>query len=365
MPTLYQSKAIEGKVLILRMQPIKTALLSYGMSGRLFHAPFLQVNPGFQFSAVWERSKNLAQERFHDVKTYRSLDELLADADVELVIVNTPNYTHYEYAKKSLLSGKHVIVEKPFVVATREGEELIQIANQKGLFLSVYQNRRFDSDYRTFKRIVDEGWLGEIVEAEFHFDRYKEDIGTKLHKEIPGPGTGALYDLGSHILDQALQLFGMPEAVFGDVRIIRPVSKVDDYFELLLYYPDLRVRLHCSYLVREALPGYILHGSKGSFIKHKTNVQEEALDKNILPETEDWGSEPDEQKGFLHTEKNGQVIKDYIPSERGNYNDYFTAIYKAIRESGHNPVTAEEGLRVIRIIEKAFQSSREKRVISM
>lgn len=346
------------------MQPIKTALLSYGMSGRLFHAPFLHVNPGFQFSAVWERSKNLAQERYPGVMTFRSLDELLRDSEVELVIVNTPNYTHYEYAKKALEAGKHVIVEKPFVVTTKEGEELIAIAKNKNVLLSVYQNRRFDSDYRTIKRIIEEGWLGEIVEAEFHFDRYKEDVSAKPHKETPGPGTGALYDLGSHILDQALQLFGMPEAVFADIRIIRPVSKVDDYFELLLYYPNLRVRLHSSYLVRELLPGYILHGTKGSFLKHKTNVQEEALDKSILPESENWGVEPEDQIGLLHTEKDGQVIRKSIPSERGNYNDYFTGIYNAIRQGTEVPVPAHEALKVIIIIQAAFESSLQKRVIA-
>lgn len=347
------------------MQQIKTAVLSYGMSGRLFHTPFLEVNPVFCFYAVWERSKNLAQEKYPGVITYRTLEELLRDDNVELVIVNTPNYTHYEYAKKALQAGKHVIVEKPFVVSVKEGEELVTIAKENGCLLSVYHNRRFDSDYRTVKRIADKGWLGEIVEAEFHFDRYKEEISAKPHKEVPGPGTGALYDLGSHIIDQALQLFGMPQAVFGDIRIMRPVSKVDDYFEVLLYYPNLRVRLHSSYLVREALPGYVLHGSKGSFIKHKTNVQEEALEKGILPAGNDWGIEPQEQKGFLHTEREGQLVKEHIPSERGNYNDYFTAIYKAIREKAANPVTAQEGLAVIRIIEAAFQSSRERRIIGL
>ncbi|HUC81453.1 MAG TPA: Gfo/Idh/MocA family oxidoreductase [Flavisolibacter sp.] len=347
------------------MQPIKTALLSYGMSGRIFHAPFLLVNPRFEFTAVWERSKNLAQERYPGVSTYRSLEELLSDEQVELVIVNTPNFTHYEYTKKALLAGKHVIVEKPFVVTAAEGEELIAIAKEKNVLLSVYQNRRFDSDYRTIKRIVEEGWLGEIVEAEFHFDRYKEEISAKSHKETPGPGTGALYDLGSHILDQALQLFGMPKAVFADICIMRPVSQVDDYFELLLYYTNLRVRLHSSYLVREPLPGYILHGTKGSFLKHKTNVQEEALDKNILPETENWGVEPEDQKGFLHTEKDGQVLKQYIPSEKGNYNDYFTAIAAAIREGAPNPVTGEDGLKVIQIIEAAYESSQQKRVVTL
>jgi scyllo-inositol 2-dehydrogenase (NADP+) len=347
------------------MQQIKTALLSYGMSGKLFHAPFLKVHPGFQFYSVWERSKNQAQEAYPEVKTFRSLDELLEDEELELVIVNTPNYTHYEYAKKAIVAGKHVVVEKPFVVKTEEGEELISLAKQNKVVLTVYQNRRFDSDYRTIKRIINEGWLGEIVEAEFHFDRYKEDLSPKQHKEIPGPGTGALYDLGSHIIDQALQLFGMPEAVFADIRIVRPVSQVDDYFEVLMYYPKCRVRLHSSYLVREQLPGYILHGTKGSFIKEKTNQQEEALDKGILPIGESWGVEPESQRGFLHTEKDGKLIKEHIPSEKGDYNDFFTAVYHCIREGAANPVEAVDGLAVIRIIEAAFQSSKEKRVISL
>ena len=347
------------------MQAIRTGLLSYGMSGKLFHSPFLQVNPGFEFYAVWERSKNLAQQKFPRVKTYRSFDELLSDDAVELVIVNTPNYTHFDYAKKALQARKHVVVEKPFVVTANEGEELVALAKEKGKILSVYQNRRYDSDYRTVKKIVDEGWLGEIVEAEFHFDRYKEELSPKQHKEMPGPGTGALYDLGSHIIDQALQLFGMPRAVFADIRIVRPISQVDDYFELLLYYPNLRVRLHSSYLVREALPGYILHGSKGSFIKAKTNVQEEALDKGLLPEGDNWGVEPESERGLLHTEKDGRIVRDYIPSETGAYNDYFTALYKAIREGASSPVSAADGLNVIRIVEAAFESSKQRKVIEL
>lgn len=347
------------------MKAIRTGLLSYGMSGKLFHSPFLQINPGFQFYSVWERSKNEAQQKFPGVKTERSLDELLRDDALELVIVNTPNYTHYDYAKKALQAGKHVVVEKPFVATAAEGEELIALAKERNRILSVYQNRRYDSDYRTIKKILDEGWLGDLVEAEFHFDRYKEELSPKRHKETPGPGTGALYDLGSHILDQALQLFGMPQAVFGDLRIVRPNSQVDDYFEVLLYYPSLRVRLHSSYLVREAVPGYVLHGSKGSFLKAKTNVQEEALDKGLLPEGDDWGKEPESERGLLHTEKDGRVIKEYITSETGAYNDYFTALYKAVREGGPVPVSAEDGLNVIRIIEAAHESSKEKRVISL
>lgn len=347
------------------MQPINTAILSYGMSGQLFHAPFIHVHEGFNFYAVWERTKGLAQEKYPDVKTYRLLEELLADDAIELVIVNTPNYTHYEYTMKAFNASKHVIVEKPFVVTVEEGKELIELAKQKDRLLSVYQNRRFDSDYKVVKKIVEEGELGDIVEAEFHFDRYKEELSPKVHKETPGPGTGALYDLGSHLIDQALQLFGMPDAVFADIRIVRPVSLVDDYFEVLLYYPQLRVRLHSSYLVRESLPAYILHGSKGSFIKTKSDVQEMALQTGKVPGGDEWGTEPENERGFLHTEKNGKVIKQHIASERGNYLEYFDGIYNALRNNQSALVTAGQGLAVIRIIEAAFKSSRNQRVIDL
>ncbi|MGZ3851085.1 MAG: Gfo/Idh/MocA family oxidoreductase [Flavisolibacter sp.] len=346
------------------MQPIQTALLSFGMSGKLFHAPFIEVHPGFTLYAVWERSRDEARKKYPQVKTYRSLEELLEDQAVELVIVNTPNYTHFEYAKKALLAGKDVIVEKPFTVTVAEGAELMTIAEKGNRKLSVYQNRRYDSDFKTVRDVLKKGWLGNIIEAEFHFDRYREDLSPKKHKETPGPGTGALYDLGAHLIDQALQLFGRPASIFADIQTVRKLSQVDDYFELLLYYPGMRVRLRCSYLVREALPGYILHGSKGSFIKPKTNVQEADLMAGKIPGGSDWGIEPEAEKGLLHTEKEGQIVRAYIPSFQGNYLDYYTGIYEAIRNNKPLPVSAEEGLEVIRVIEKAFASSREKRVLA-
>lgn len=346
------------------MQPINTAILSFGMSGKLFHAPFLQVHEGFTFYAVWERSKNLAQEIYPDVRTYRTLDELLADEAVEMVIVNTPNFTHFEYAKKALQAGKHVIVEKPFVVTVAEGEELTQLAQASGKLIMPFQNRRWDSDFKTVKKIADEEWLGRLVEAEFHFDRYKEELSPKLHKETPGPGTGALYDLGSHIIDQALLLFGFPQAVFADIRIIRPRSRVDDYFEVLLYYPDMRVRLHGSYLVREPLPSYIMHGSMGSFIKWRADIQEAALQEGKTPGTPDWGIEPATERGLLHTESGGVVVRETVPTLQGNYLQYFDGVYEAVRNNAVPPVTAKDGVNIIRIVEAAFRSSEEKRVVS-
>ncbi len=345
------------------MQAIKTALLSFGMSGRVFHAPFIDGHEGFEFHSVWERSKNETEKIYSGVKIYRTLQELLDDEPVELVVVNTPNITHYEYTKKALEQGKHVVVEKPFTVTVAEGEELIKLAKEKNKLLIVYQNRRYDSDYKTIKQVLEKGLLGDIVEAEFHFDRYKIELNVKQHKEMPGGGTGALYDLGSHLIDQALQLFGSPNAVFADIRNVRPQSQVDDYFELLLYYPSLRVRLRSSYLVREALPGYILHGTKGSFIKHKTDVQENALQAGRKPNEQGWGEEPDAERGLLHTEADGKMIKEHIPSLKGNYRAFYDGVYEAIRNGAAPPVSAEEGLNVIRIIEAAIESNQQKKVV--
>jgi scyllo-inositol 2-dehydrogenase (NADP+) len=347
------------------MQQIKTALLSFGMSGQVFHAPFLQVHEGFQLHSVWERSRNLAEQKYPGVRTHRNLSSLLADPEIELVIVNTPNYSHFDYARRALLAGKHVVVEKPFTVTVEEGEELVSLASQHNLILSTFHNRRFDSDFLTVSQVVREGWLGDIVEAEFHYDRYKEDLSPKLHKEMPGPGTGALYDLGSHIIDQALHLFGMPQEVFADIRVVRPASRVDDYFEVLLYYPQLRVRLKSSYLVREPFASYVLHGNKGSFHKSRADVQEAALQSGEVPGGEEWGIEPESEQGLLHTERNGEVIRERIPTLRGNYLNYFNGVYGSIRNKAPLPVQASDGLNVVKIIEAAFESSREKKVISI
>ncbi len=347
------------------MKQINTALCSFGMSGWVFHAPFLAINPGFNLYAAWERSKNLAQEKYPNIKTYRRLEDMLADDAIELVVVNTPNYTHYEYTKKALEAGKHVVVEKPFTVTVSEGNELIEIAKKQNKKLSVYQNRRYDSDYKTIKKILSQNILGQLIEVEMHFDRYKEDLSPKLHKEIPGPGAGSLYDLGSHLIDQALQLFGIPQKLFADVKAMRPISKVDDYFELLFYYETKRVRIKSSYVVREALPGYVFHGLKGSFIKQKTNVQEEMLQEGKIPNSINWGAEPESERGLLHAEKNGEEVREYIESEKGNYNEYYDGIYEAIRKNKPLPVTAEDGVKVIKIIEAAYKSSQSKRVIEL
>ena len=289
----------------------------------------------------------------------------MADDAIELVIVNTPNYTHFEYAKLALLANKHVVVEKPFTITSSEAMELIALSKQRNKKLSVYQNRRWDSDFKTVKHVVDQKLLGNIVEAEIHFDRYNELLSPKLHKELPVPGAGILFDLGPHLIDQALQLFGKPKAVFADATNMRPVSQVEDYIELILFYDNLRVRLKASYQVREILPSYILHGSKGSFIKPRADVQEAELQKEKNPSATDWGTEPEEGKGLLHTEIEGKIIREYISSQKGNYMDYYNGLFEAIRNNKPLPVTAEEGLMVIQIIEAAYKSISGKKIVEI
>jgi predicted dehydrogenase len=343
--------------------PVAVGICSFGMSGKLFHAPFVDVHPGFRFHSCWERSKKLVNDIYPNVISYSNYDDMLNDELLELVIVNTPNYTHFDFTKKALEAGKHVIVEKPFTVTAEEGEALIEIAAKHNRLLTVYHNRRNDSDFKTVRKILDENLLGKIVEAEIHFDRYSLLQSAKKHKESNLPGTGVMYDLGVHLIDEAVELFGVPQALFADVRTIRPVSVIDDYFELLLYYPDKRVRLHSTYIAREPSIGYVIHGEQGSFIKPKTNVQEVALQNGVLPGSPGWGEESPEDWGLLHTEADGRVVKEKIPSETGNYMDFFETVYQAIVHSNPVPVTAADGLRNIKIILAAFESSRQQKVV--
>lgn len=346
------------------MHVIKTALCSFGMSGWVFHAPFLTVHPGFEFYGVWERNKDLAKQKYPGVKTFRSLDEMLSDKNVELVVVNTPSYTHYEYAKKALNAGKNIIVEKPFTATVAEAQELIDLAKSKKVKLSVFQNRRYDSDYKTVKKIIDDGSLGEILEAEIHYDRFNPALSPKVHKETPGPAVGVVYDLGSHLIDQAIGLFGMPQAVFADIFIMRPGSKVDDYMEILLYYSSFRVRIKSTYFAKEP-QGFIIHGRKGSFLKNRTDVQETALQAGKVPGSDDWGTEPETEKGLLHIERDGKNIREHVPTLQGNYLDYYNGIYESLANNAPLPVTGDDGLNVIKIIEAAYKSSKEKRVIEI
>lgn len=347
------------------MQPISTALLSFGMSGKLFHAPFIQAHPGFLLSTIWERTQHTAQAIYPNIQTARSLDEILQNPSIELVVVNTPTTTHFEYARQVILAGKHAVVEKAFTTTVEEASILCQLAREKKVTISVFQNRRWDSDFRTVQRILHSGELGEIMEAEFHYDRYKEELSPKLHKETPQLGAGIVFDLGPHLIDQALVCFGFPQEVFADIRITRAGSRVEDYFEILLYYSNMRVRLKSGYYYREPIPAFTVFGKQGSFLKSRADVQENDLLANIPLNSNQWGMEPESEQGYLHTERNGIVIREKVVSERGNYGAYYENIWQHIRKNAPLAVSGEDGIRVMKIIEAAYRSNQDRSVIAV
>ncbi|MCW3160105.1 Gfo/Idh/MocA family oxidoreductase [Chryseobacterium oryctis] len=351
------------------MQLVKVGLCAFGMSGKVFHAPFLKEHPGFFMSAVVERNKEDSKEKYPDAKIYRSVEEMLQDADIELVVVNTPVQTHFEYVKMSLDAGKNVIVEKPFTVNVSEAEELVQLAKEKGLFLSVYQNRRFDRDYLQVQKMINEEKLGNIKEVEIRFDRFRTEPSGKLHKENPDLfGSGSLHDLGSHLVDQAVQLFGFPEKLFADVFSMKGSEFANDYFEILFYYKDdLRVRLKSSVFTKEAHYAYAVHGSRGSFLQERTDNQENELVAGVVPEYgEEWMQPLQQPDGILNfLNENNETVRLETSSEAGNYMHYYQNIYEHIVFGYSLPSPAEEVVRNMKIIEAALQSSIEGRVVNL
>lgn len=351
------------------MDKIKTGLAAYGMSGEVFHAPFLSTNPHFELTAITERSKNLSREKYPDACIVRSFDELISRDDIDLVIVNTPDSTHYEYVRLALEAGKHVIVEKPFTTTAAEGEELVTLAAKKGLTLSVYQNRRWDCDFLTVRDILDKGLLGRLVEFESTFPRYRNFIKPNTWKETGESGGGLTYNLGSHIIDQAVQLFGMPQAVFADIATLRENGKVDDYFIIHLLKPakapGVKVTLKASYLMCENEPRFVLHGTEGSYVKYGLDPQEAALTEGLLPDTSRWGEEDAACWGLLHTEKDGHVVRERYPSQPGNYAAFYENVYRHISEGEVLQSDASQVVGVIRLIEAAKESSRTQSVIAL
>ena len=348
------------------MERIKTGLASYGMSGQVFHAPFISIHPQFELTAITERSKNLAKERYPQVKIVRSFDELLAIDELELVVVNTPDPTHYEYTRKALKSGKHVVVEKPFTETVEQGEELIALARQKGLMLCVYQNRRWDADFLTVREVLESGKIGRLVEFESTFARFRNYIQPNNWKEQAG---GMTYNLGSHLIDQSLQLFGIPEAVFADIAIMRTGGVVDDYFVIHLLRPektpDVRITLKAGYLMCEPEPRFVLHGTDGSYVKYGVDKQEDLLKQGVIPNTPDWGIETEEEWGWLHTYYNGKSERKKYPSQRGHYIGFYEAVYQHLRHQIPIETDAGNVIPVIRIIEAARESSRTGSVVKI
>lgn len=334
-------------------KPIKTAVLSFGLSGKIFHSPFLEEHPGFQFHSIVERSKKEARHSYPNLKSYDSIDALLADPAIELVVVNTPNFTHFDFAMQALRAQKNVLVEKPFTVTSAEAKQLFEEALKRNLHVLPYQNRRYDSDFLSLASVIKSGKLGRLVEVHTRFDRYRYAIGPKYGKETQLPGSGLLYDLGPHLLDSLISLFGNPLKWTKTTGHFRPGTQVDDYVHIHLEYPNqLQVFVTTSLLVAAPLPSFIVHGTKGSYIKERTNIQEEQLLAGMTLSDLRYGIEDPGNNGVLTTiaEDGTKTVEEIIPV-KSSYMHVFEDVYRTIREGKPYPVTQEQVLQQLEILE--------------
>ncbi|CAN5743630.1 Gfo/Idh/MocA family oxidoreductase [soil metagenome] len=345
--------------------PIKTAIIGFGVAGKYMHAPFIKTQPEhYEVVAVLERHKNESKELFPSAVIARSVEELLAINEIELVIITTPNDTHFPYAKAALLAGKHVVVDKPFTITSAEALELIELSKQLNKVISVYQNRRYVSDFLTIKRLLHNKLLGEVHEFEAHYDRYRPEAKPNAWREEAAPGSGILHDLGAHLIDQAFYLFGLPEEITADIRMQRSHAKAIDNFELKLGYGFKKVILKSGMLVRESGPRYVIHGTIGSFIKYGEDPQEVFLRAGKLPtEVPNWGAEDESIQGMIHTDISGHTFNEKYPSVKGDYGYYYENLYKTLRADVPLREKPEHAYNVIKLIELAEESSAKKATI--
>jgi scyllo-inositol 2-dehydrogenase (NADP+) len=322
---------------------LNVAIVGFGLSGRYLQAPFFLANPNFNLQTI-ATSQDVALV-YPSVKTAKDLDEILADKTIDLVSIASPNATHFEYAKKTLLAGKHVLVEKPFTATAAEAEELIALAKKQEKVIAIFQNRRFDSDFMTVKKLIESKVLGEILTFEINFERFKPALNPKKWKEVVGLASGIIYDLGSHIIDQVICLFGYPKVYSGKVYTEREGSQIDDAFHINLDYGTMQVVLRSSLLVEKEGPRYHIKGTKSSFTKFGIDVQEDHLKAGLMPKMPGFGVEPIENQGVLDS-------KTSIETEVGNWDFLFQNLYESIAENKELLIKPEEVLEQIRIIEK-------------
>ncbi|SRR5579884_4162466 len=338
---------------------IHIGLVGFGFAGRVFHAPIISAVPGLELRAIVQRRGDDAARCYPSATPVRSAEELLAIPEIQLVVVATPNTSHYALAKQCLLAGKDVVIDKPFTTTYREAKELVDLARQCGRLLTVYQNRRFDGDFRTLSKLLAENRLGRIVLFESHFDRYRLELRPDAWRERPEPGSGIFFDLGVHLLDQALLLFGAPEAITADIRIEREGSRVDDAFDVLLHYPRMRALLRSSMIALAPDLRFLVRGEKAAYVKYGIDPQEDALKRGEVPKDGSWGEESQEFWGILQSASGKESLK----TEPGDYRLFYENVRDAILGKSKPAVTQDQMLAVMRAVELARRSSEERRTL--
>jgi predicted dehydrogenase len=345
---------------------IDVGLIGFGLAGRSFHAPVIRAVPGLRLAAILQRSGNEAAERYPDVRIVRTLDELLAIKEIRLVVIATPNDSHFPLAQQSLAAGRDVLVDKPFTTTLDEAIALVRFAKQQNRLFTVYQNRRYDGDFQAILQLVASGALGRIVRFESNYDRFRPQLKPNAWRERSGPGAGIFFDLAPHLIDHALMLFGLPLALTADIRREREGAVADDAFDLAFHYPrGLRADLRSSILAAVTRPRFLLHGTQGAFIKQSFDPQESNLRRGYIPTDSAWGAEPEENWGLLTLSENGTLTQRRVPSVNCDYRDFYANLRDAILGKAKLAVTPEWALDVMRLLELARQSSDERRTVSV
>jgi scyllo-inositol 2-dehydrogenase (NADP+) len=334
-------------------------LIGFGLAGRAFHAPVIRAVPGLRLAAILQRSGNEAAKAYPDVRIARNLDELLAMANIRVIVIATPNDTHYSLARQCLAAGRDVVVDKPFTTTLEEATDIVQFAKDRSRLLTVYQNRRYDGDFQAVQQLVSSGELGRIVRFETTYDRFRPQLRANAWRERSGPGAGILFDIGPHLIDHAMQLFGVPTAVTADIRIEREGGAADDAFDITLHHPELRAVLCSTILAVTTRPRFLLHGTRGAYVKHGFDLQEPKLRAGRIPWQETPTQAEQEENSGLLTVANadGSTSQRRIPAASSDFRDYYANVRDAILGQAQPAVSPQRALDVMRVLELARESS--------
>ncbi|RTR07193.1 oxidoreductase [Halomonas nitroreducens] len=349
----------------MKTQTLNVGLIGFGMAGRTFHAPLIQAAPGLELSAIVSRDAARVQAAYPEVAVHAKATSLFADRDIDLVVIATPNETHFPLAKAALAKGKHVVLDKPFAVSLAEARQLKSQADGADRLLSVFHNRRWDSDFLTLKGLLDEQHLGRVVEVESRFDRFRPVVPDRW-REQHRPGSGTWFDLGPHLLDQARALFGMPRAILLELASLRDGAEIDDDFMAVLEYDRLRVTLRASTLVAEPTPRLRVNGTRGSFVKYGLDPQEAWLKEGESPQPA-WGVDPSPGRLTVNEGEGDEVVLVHheVESVPGDYRAYYDGIARTLLRGTPPPVTAEQALEVMTLLEAGLDSYRQGRWVKL
>jgi scyllo-inositol 2-dehydrogenase (NADP+) len=349
---------------------IGVAVIGFGLAGQVFHAPFVSAVPGLKLEAIVQRKGDEAGKAYPSARILRSLEEALSDPAIQLVVVGTPNETHFDLAKQALRAGKHVVVDKPFAATSDETLELKELGLRQRRVLAPFHNRRWDGDFLTVKKILKDESVGRLVTYESHFDRFRPLPRENSWKEGASGCNGLLFDLAPHLVDQVLTLFGVPEGITASVRMDRDSTDIEDAFDITLEYPKMRAHCRSSMLACDAAPRFLLHGTRGSFKKFGLDPQEPALLGGAkLPRMGqgEWLADLEEHWGTLTVAPNpndpGTLTRTKLRTELGDYRNYYANVRDAINGTAELAVKPDDGYRTIKLLELARQSSLEGRTL--